>query len=88
LSDRIEISIEFHKIGPLYLILNCFILVFTDYNETGRGIRKILQNGDRWYQRFWSSRDDIHFQNIRTNDLSSAGQGSITKEAHVCSNIT
>jgi len=29
-SERIDGRIEFHKSGPLYLILNCFMLVFTD----------------------------------------------------------
>jgi len=29
-SDRIHAGMEFHKIGPLYLILNCSLLAFTD----------------------------------------------------------
>jgi len=29
-SDRTDAGTQFHEIGPLYLIRNCFIPVFTD----------------------------------------------------------
>ena len=36
LSARIDGGIEFHKMGPLWLILNRFMLVFT---ESGRNVQ-------------------------------------------------